>query len=38
VGDRRLKGIEAIVERQKRVPPEGDDRRFLFGAPWAFLQ
>jgi hypothetical protein len=23
--DRRLQGIEAIVERQQRVPPEGDD-------------
>ena len=23
--DRRLQGIEAIVERQERVAPEGDD-------------
>ena len=28
--DRRLKRIEAIIERQQRVPPEGDDDRLFF--------
>src|SRR6266496_5038416 len=28
--DRRLQGVEAIVERQQRVPAEGDDDRLLF--------
>jgi hypothetical protein len=27
--DRRLQGIEAIVERQERVPAEGDEDRLL---------
>jgi hypothetical protein len=26
----RLQGIEAIVERQQRVPAEGNDDRFVF--------
>ena len=28
--DRRLQGVEAIVERKQRVLTEGDDNRFLF--------
>jgi hypothetical protein len=28
--DRRLQGVETIVERQQRVLSEGDDDRFLF--------
>lgn len=28
--DRGLEGIEAIIERQTRMPAEGDDQRFLF--------
>lgn len=31
VGDRRLQTIEAVVERQQRMPAEGDDDRFVFG-------
>jgi hypothetical protein len=27
--DRRLQGIEAIIERQERVLAKGDDGRFL---------
>ena len=27
--DRRLQGVEAIVERQQRMPAEGDDDRLL---------
>jgi hypothetical protein len=27
--DRRLQGIEAVVQRQQRVAPECDDHRFL---------
>src|SRR5580700_8189838 len=30
VGDRRLQGVEAVVERQERVPPKGNDDRLLF--------
>src|SRR6202011_4367866 len=29
VGDRRLQGVETIVERQQRMPAKGDDDRFL---------
>ena len=29
VRDGGLKGVEAIVERQQRMPPEGDDDRLL---------
>src|SRR5215212_7274837 len=29
--DRRLDGVEAVVERQQRVPAEGDDDRLLLG-------
>src|SRR5665213_226059 len=28
--DGRLQGVEAVIERQQRVAPEGDDRGFLF--------
>ena len=28
--DRRLQGIKTIIERQERVPTEGDNRRLLF--------
>ena len=28
--DRRLQGVEAIVERKQRVLAEGDNDRFLF--------
>ena len=31
VGDRCLQGVEAIVERQERVAPEGDDDGFVWG-------
>ncbi len=30
VRDRGLESIEAVVQRQQRVPPEGDDCRLLF--------
>ena len=29
--DRRLQGIEAVVQRQERVLAEGNDRRFFLG-------
>ena len=29
VWDGRLQGIKAVVQRQQRVPPEGDDGRLL---------
>ena len=29
--DGRLEGVEAVVERQQGVPPEGDDDGFLLG-------
>lgn len=32
VRDRRLQGIEAVVQRQERVSAEGDDDRFLLDA------
>ena len=28
--DGRLQGVQAVVQRQQRVPPEGDDDRLLF--------
>src|SRR5215217_4338186 len=28
--DGRLEGVEAVIERQQRVPPEGDDHGLLF--------
>ena len=31
VGDRCLQGVEAIVERQERVAPEGDDDGLVCG-------
>jgi hypothetical protein len=30
MGNGRLQRVDAIVERQQRVPSEGDDNRFLF--------
>lgn len=38
VRDRRLQAIEAIVERGRRVPPEGDDDRTLFDRKHAGAQ
>src|SRR6516165_3204193 len=29
MGNRRLKRVEAVVERQKRMPAEGDDHRLF---------
>jgi hypothetical protein len=29
VRDRGLEAVEAVVERQERMPPEGDDDGFL---------
>ncbi len=31
VRDCRLQGVEAIVERQQRMPPEGDDDHLVRG-------
>ncbi len=31
VWDRRLEGVETVIEWQKRVPAEGDDNRLLIG-------
>src|SRR5664279_2824864 len=35
--NRRLKGVEAIVEREQRVPAEGDDDRLLLGRKYSRL-